>query len=67
MITARHWVRTSLGDSFWPLKLHDGAQAVQIDSANWATWEESTAMGIAVLRPVCCGPAAPLPDRWEMR
>lgn len=67
MITARHWVRRSLGETFWPLMLHDGALAVTIDRPDVAHWAEFKQYGVRVVRPVCCGPAAPLPDRWERR
>jgi hypothetical protein len=61
---ARHWVRTSLSETLWPLLLADDAQAVQIDRPDQARWEESARYGIRMVTPVCCGPAAPLPDRW---
>lgn len=65
MITGRYWVRTSLGDTPWLLELRDGAQGVPISSRNWADHEVIIKHGVRTLVVVCCGPAAPLPDRWD--
>jgi hypothetical protein len=54
-------------DVAWPLELTDGAQAVQIDTPDSAIIVEARRDGYFTFTPICCGPAAPLPDRWEFR
>ena len=63
----RHWVRPTLMDVAWPLELTDGAEAVQIDTPDSAIIVEARRDGYFTFTPICCGPAAPLPDRWEFR
>lgn len=60
----RHWVRTSLSDTPWPLMLAEGAEAVWIDRPDQAIWGASIRCGIRMVTPVCCGPAGTYPDRW---
>lgn len=65
MITGRHWIFPSPVDAPWTFLLSDGAQAVPIDTPGVAQWTELRRFGIRTVTPVCCGPEAPLPDRWD--